>query len=205
MTWVAVTDEGDLVKLAQSLNNVTAQLSKEIGIVLWETGKATKKQMQRAIQEEIPITQKYLNKGVLWVKRTRGDLTARGTKTDVEVYLDKDKRLPLKAFKPRESKRMGGVTYKISKKNKDKGHIPNAFLVKAWDNKPMVRKVRGPGSGRGPIRTLYGPSAWGAFVKNGNVTKTLDFITARLPKEYADRIRYNNLKRQGRLRGRQPT
>lgn len=198
---ISIEDNKGFDELVKFYGAFPKVLKKEIGVAVWSAAKATKKEIVRAIQTELVVTQKYLNKGVVRAKRELDPNT--GFKTSAVVTVDRDKRLPLKAFSPREAKRLGGVTYRISKKNKDKGHIPHAFLVEKYGNKPMIRKVRGKGSGRGPIRTLYGPSAWGAYVLNGHPERTFQFGMARLAYEFNDRARYNKLKLAGKLKGRQ--
>lgn len=172
-------------QLYDSIGNMPMLLQKELGIVLWKTGRRCESIIARRIYKELHTTQKVIKKGIV-VKRGRGNVT---------VQLAKTKRLNLKDFKPRQNGT--GVSAKIIRskgtttiKSGFMGPKPGA-LKTSWKGQAFKRE----GKEKLPIVKLKGPSPWGVFIHNNMLPLTVEETQQELNKQLRERIRWNNLKR----------
>lgn len=202
-----ITVSSNTDEVIKSLNSVTKNLSKEIGVAAWKTARFGEGNIAKKITKELATPQREIKKKIT-SKRSKGGAT---------VELDKSKRLALKQFNPRQNK--AGVTYKISKSKGRKllksgfmGPKPGAIARRlhghVWFRvgpKVAQEKGRYKGRMRQKILKAYGPSPWGVFVKGGNKTPTRNEISQRFGKELAERLRYLHLKQLNQLSWQQPT
>lgn len=182
MSEVTISTKG-FDRLAEALGNVASGLSREIGIVVWATAKHIKSQVAKGIVEELATTQKVIRKTITQVRKD--PMTA-------VVSLKKTARIPLRAFRARQTK--AGVSAKISR-TKGGHSIPGAFIIQRWNGNAYIRTDKS----RGSLKRLFGPSPWGVFVKKHQIIATLAAGSERLEQEIDKRIRYLHLKEAGQL------
>ena len=191
MTVIRVTSVSDGFKQLQaSMEGVTNNLTKELGIVTWMAAKWTEKLIALRVYEELNVTQKAIKIAITKV---------RTSPLEASVILKKTVRISGREFKPKQNK--SGVMIKISRKRGAK-LIPSAFqgprpgvMKTSWKGNAFVRK----GKARLPIVKLRGPSPWGVFVKNNMLPITVEETREYLSLALAKRIRFNELKKAGGL------
>ncbi len=183
----------------QGLNNALKGTNKnirsELAIAVNATTKKTKTAINKQVRSELAVTAKSVNRG-LAVSRKADRKSKQPTG---EVTLSKTARLPLKDFKPRQTKK--GVSYKISK-TQGRSTVSGAFM----GPKPGVMKAswkgnvfKRVGQSKLPIVKLQGPSPWGAFVKKGMARTVKKESKRELDKQIKRRIRFVKLKKSGSI------
>lgn len=182
-----------LGRLADAVERAGRKLPREIATACNATARKTKSLIAKGVTTELATKQKTVKQHVSQSRK------AVPTKLQAGVRLNKSKRIPLKEFKPRQTR--AGVSYRISKRT-GRATIPGAFqgprpgLMKASWRGNVFRRV---GKARLPIVKLYGPSPWGVFVKRKMGGPTAKQAQAELMKQLERRIRFNNLKADGTL------
>lgn len=177
-------------KVESALLNIVdgeiAGFKKQLAIAVGKTAKKTESHMAKQVVKTINVAQKSV-KNLLAIKKSPS--TASAT-----VELSKSRRLYLKDFRPTQTKK--GVTYRISKMQKGRNRIPNAFIVPKFDGQVFVRD----GKSRGPIKRKRGPSPYGVFTLNGYEKPTKQQALEELRKQVLDRVRFLKLKREGKIK-----
>lgn len=184
-----ITTEG-FDTLAKRLENAADNLSKEIGIIVWNTAKKTKRVIARQIGSELNLPQKMI------IAKLR---TKRHDDYNATVILKKSARLSLRNFKPKQNKQ--GVQAKVYKSRGVEmtpgafmGPKPGKFAVKLRGN---VFKRRG--KSRKPIDIIKGPSPHQVFIEKNQIRVVIDETSAELRKQLEKRINYLELRKSGRL------
>lgn len=148
-------DPASLNRVKETLRRKPELLKKQVAGALNDTAKHAKSEVSSLIRERVNIKKKDVDEFIYVVPAYPANLVAT-------VVLEKKDRIPLKDFGARQTK--SGVTYRIVRGGgKDK--IADAF----GPNIPRLggHVYRRKGAARLPIVKLFGPSAWGVFVKNG--------------------------------------
>ena len=180
----------DAGKLIKSLKAVSDNLTKELGIVAWKAARPAKALISKEVTKELAVPQKIV-KSKIWTKKVG--------KTGAAIQLDKSKRIELRDFGARQTKK--GVSYKISK-SKGRSTIRQAFkgprpgLTFAKHKGSVFGRV---GESRKPIAKLYGPSPWGVFQKQKLSVPVRKKIETELEKQMVERIRFRTLKKSGAI------
>ena len=180
-----------LSELRNGIQALTDNMTKQMGIVAWKTGKDGKSFVAKAVYKELKTTQKVI-KSTITMKRHNGN-------RDIILTINKEKRIPLKEFKPRQTP--SGVTAKINRRGGDyqvkSGFMgPKPGITKpSWNGAAFVRT----GKQRTPIQKLKGPSPWGVFVRQdlGLMIETDRYLRERLKYHMQRQLRYLELKKKG--------
>lgn len=175
-----IADLGALVK----------NLPKEMSIISNKVTRKGKSLVAKDVASELAVPQKVIKQQIS---------TQRIDKTGAQLVLSKSRRIPLRDFKARQTKK--GVSYKVSKKRGRKLAVgaftgPRPGLTFARYRGRVFKRV---GKTRLPIRQLYGPSPWGVFVKQRRLKPVGDQLRAELRKQMAERLRYRRLKAAGEI------
>jgi gas vesicle protein len=190
------TNAAAIQKLSELLKNNAKKIRKEIYIALNETAKNLQSQWAKEIGQELAVAQKEIKKTL------RREIAKEGGELKSSVTQNKDKRLPLKLFKPSFTKT--GVTYRAYKE-KDRLKLRNSFIpgqrgrytsvafgghvFTRQGAKRLMTKGRYAGKMRQPIVKRYGPSAFDT-TKKFEISKTLtNKAQERLIYELNKRIR----------------
>ena len=204
-------DTSKLRAMLASSEKSPQKLKQNIAGALYDGAKFCRTDMSRQIREHVHIKKKDVDEHI-HIDRPDAKRLVAG------VTLRKTDRIPLKDFGARQTKQ--GVTYKIAKsaeaaalmkragtnytnppaktkgKRKGKapsqngrGRVPSGFG-------PNVPRLGGhvfkrvPGATRLPIIKLYGPSAWGVFVRLKLRKKTAKAVLAYVMDRLERRIKY---------------
>ena len=186
-------DPKQIRELSRAIEGTTRKLQNEIKIAVNATAGKTKTAMSRRVRAELAAPAKSVN-ATLSVKK------AKTPRDNARVTLKKEARLPLKAFKPNQTKK--GVSYRISK-SQGRKTIAGAFMgprpgTKAPGLHGHVWKRED--KSRLPIRKLYGVSPWGVFIKRAMKQPTKNEGRLELKKQIARRIRFITLKKRGAIK-----
>lgn len=187
------TKNDSLGRLADAVERSGRKLPREISTAVNAAARKTKSIIAKGVTTELATRQKTVKQHV---SQSRKSVP---TKLQAAVRLAKSKRIPLKEFKPRQTR--AGVSYRISKRT-GRATIPGAFqgprpgLMKASWRGNVFKRV---GKSRLPIVKLFGPSPWGVFVKRKMSRPTAEQARAELMKQLERRIRFNNLKADGTI------
>lgn len=174
--------------MVKDLEALVKNLPREMSIVSGKTARRGKSIIAKEVATELAVPQKVI----------RAQVTSRKVgKTGAATHLSKSKRIPLRDFKARQTKK--GVSYKISKTG-GRRMIAGAFQgprpgQHQWSGRVFIRK----GKKRLPIQQLFGPSPWGVFVKKKKDRATKQKLHAELRKQIAERLRYRKLKASGAI------
>lgn len=176
--------------LSKRLANAADNLSKEIGVIVWSTGKVVERNIAKEVSKEIAVPQKLIKKRI---KHTRlGGF-------DSVVSLSKSARIGLRFFKAKQTKQ--GVTAKISRNQPAKTYVgafqgpkPGQMNVK-WKGNAFQRR----GKSRKPIAPIKGPSPWGVIVVGGKIQAVLRETDQELQRQLEKRLRYLELRKSGLL------
>ena len=183
----------DSKELTDTLAAVVKNLPRELSFVSKQTAKHGVSFIAKQVGAEIAVAQKEIKK-LIKVKKL-GD-------TDYMIDFQKTKRLPIRVFKAKQTKK--GVTYKIDKNAKPK-LIKKAFmgprpgvLAPRLHGKVWIRELHGGSKSRSIHPVGRGPSPWGVFVKNDMMPALLVEINQRLTANLRERIRVKKLKLKGK-------
>lgn len=180
-------------RLIKELESISLNAGKELGTVSHKAGAFTEKAIAKEVASEIAIKQKDVKRHT-YVRKLRP--------AGAVVTVEKTNRIPLKRFKPRQTK--AGVTYRIKKTGK-RELIPGAFMgprpglstVKFYGH-PFIRKTKT----RLPIAKVSGgPSVAGVMTSRGpaRAKKIIQMARKRLRYEMVRRIRFRRLKLAGKI------
>lgn len=182
-----------LARLADAVERSGRKLPREIATAVNATARKTKSIIAKQVVKELATKQKTIK------QHTSQSRKANPASLAAAVRLKKTARIPLKEFKPRQTR--AGVSYRISKQT-GRRVAPGAFqgprpgLMKASWRGNVFRRV---GKSRLPIAKLYGPSPWGVFVGQKMQRPTAGQARSELKRQLERRIRYNNLKADGTI------
>jgi len=178
-------------RLETAISGTKRNLQREMKIAVRSTAKKGKAMVNAAVRKELAVTKAEVDKH-LKVRMQLNNQTP-----SAQVALSKSARLPLKAFKPRQTKK--GVSYKISKRRKRDlrksafmGPRPGEIAPKLHGH---VFKRQGPS--RLPIVKLHGASPWGAFKKQRMRRPTRKEIRVYFGKQIERRIRAAIISKKG--------
>jgi len=181
-----------VAKLQRAIEGTKRKLRKELHIAVNKTAKKVQGVVVNAIYQELATTKKQIRK-VTAVHR------AKTIYDPARVVVKKEKRLPLKAFKPRQTRK--GVSYRISR-TKGRKTVQGGFM----GPRPGVTAPRlyghawkRKGKSRLPIQKLHAVSPWGVFVKRGMRGPVTIDGRKELIKQVDRRIRFITLKKQGTI------
>lgn len=178
--------------LVKTLEDVSENITKELKAVSSKVGTKGKSVFSKEVSRNIAVKQSDVKRHVTVKKLGWGG---------VEITLEKTNRIPLKRFKPRQTK--AGISYKIDK-NGPRKVIPGGFMgpnptvstVKFYGH-PFIRK----GKSRLPIAKIAGgPSAAGAIDNHPSRIKSIKRQLSReVRKQLVRRIKYRRLKIAGTI------
>lgn len=178
-------------ELELALEGTSKKLPRELTIAVNSTARKVRTGMSKQIRGELVVKSADLNKILNLASK------AKPTSIVAKVLLFGTKRLSLKAFKPRQTRK--GVSYKVSK-SKGRKVAPSAFM----GPRPgaIAIRLRGHaykrmGRARYPIARLHGPSPGGVYALQKMRPKTIVDGVSELNKQIERRIRFNLLKKQG--------
>lgn len=180
-------DSGSVLKALESLG---LNLTREIEIINFKVAKKAKSFVAKQVTKELAVTQRDVKALLTVHKKARSPAASGASENASELELVKTARLPLKRFKPRQTRK--GVSYRISK-SKGRRTAPSAFTATTLGGHVFARE----GKDRKPIRKLYGPSPWGVHVINDQSDAVVPLINGELRRQMNDRLRYQNLKQSG--------
>ncbi len=202
------------------LRDVVAELQLAPGAIkrlrraaAWDTAKQTKTHTSTLIRSAVKIKKKDVDKHIEANRQGEG----------AKVSLKESKRLPLRDFGARQTKR--GVTYQIANvggvtqgkgqsvtttRKGSRGRVPDAFIIEKNTKlgKPTrMGKVanfgnhvfRRVGKKRLPIRKLWAVSAWGVVVKNDMVQPIAAKAEDDLENNIRRRVNLEVLRRTGKV------
>jgi len=183
-------DKKDIRQIRNSLSNVVKNVTKEIGIATSKTSRKGKSLIAKIVAQELATTQKAIKKSIVHRKQW----------PNATLSVRKDKRIPLKDFKPRQTKK--GVSYRISKTtgrttadSAFMGPRPGVLKI-SWKGNVIKRE----GKGRFPIATKFGPSIWWIVLKNKHqIPMIKQKLEGELAKQLFERLRYQRLKKSGAI------
>lgn len=185
--------------IINALDALGLNITKEIGIINWKVARKTKSLIAKQVTKELSVTQKVVKAQLVARRNASRASLVGGTEQAAEVELKKSRRIPLRDFKARQTKK--GVSYKISKSTGRKtiagafkGPRPGLTFVRFRGH--VMQRV---GSARLPIRKLYGPSPWGVHVINKQADVITPQINAELRRQMRERLRYQRLKKSGAI------
>lgn len=180
---------GEIRKILQQLG---ANVSKELAVAVNKTVKQTATQAARKLKQVIPVPVKILKKAVL----PRSKATPKKLRSG--VYLFGGYPIPLRYFGAR-AKKKGGVSYRQSGPDKGRGNLPNAFIPpRQYRGNVYQRK----GKERGPLVQQKGPAP-GEYAGAGVTAAAMATAKEKLPQQIQERIRFLTLKAKGQLKGNQ--
>jgi hypothetical protein len=182
-----------LKKLTEAVRASGRKLSQEIAAAINSTAKKTRGVISKEIRNELVAKKKDIDRYIGISRRASKEKLVGGVK------LDKSRRIPLRDFGARQTKK--GTTYRTSKTRGRKlaaGAFqgPRPGLMKASWKGRVFKRV---GKTRLPIQQLYGPSPWGVFVKGKMVAPTSAATRIELIKQMDRRIKFNVLKATGEI------
>lgn len=184
---IEIRADKSLDQLISDLKSLSTNLTKELGIVAWNTAKKTKSVAAKQITSELAVTQREVKERI----------TTKRRDTESEVTVNKSKRIPLKEFKPRQTRK--GVSYRISKTTGRKTAADAFMGPKPGTPAPRLHGHvwKRKGKTRLPIQKLYGPSPWGVLVSGDRIQNVTEETRGELRKQLEKRIRWLRLKNKG--------
>ena len=202
-------DPKQIEALRQSLKGKANRLPREIATAINKTAKDVRIVVAREMRKELPskIKMSTLKK----VIRSKSKATSDHLRATIQ--LNKGHPFPLRYFSPTAVKgkkgtkkragTSGGVNVRLGrvKGKAGKTFLPNAFIVKQWGSNVFERINKGPGSGRGPLKQLFGPSPGDIWNQTGIVSLAWKTARQQLPLQIERRIRFLSLQSSGGLRG----
>jgi hypothetical protein len=195
---MAITLKG-VEELQASFGSAGGNLSKELGTIVWKTGRHIEWKIAQLVSAELNIKQSQIRKKNLVAKRS-ADLRS------VKVIFTKTDRPDLKDFKPRQNatgaaakvlKSEGTQTIKSGFMGPKPGAIARKLYGHAWiraGGKVKMTKGRYKGQMKQRIFKLKGVSPTAVFHYNNMIGPTMDEVDAELQKQLAERIRWNKVK-----------
>ena len=179
-------DPRQIAQLKRELGDLAdKKLPRELEIAVNATAKDVERELagrKEGIRSELKVTTGDAKKAIDRTRATKGRPVAT-------VIVRKEKRFPLRAFRPRQLKK--GVSYKTSPKGGTK-RIRDAFIPRPGGH---VLKRHGPE--RYPLATIVAASPWGAVAKRGIKPRMIRFGKAQLYKNVKKRIDFRIKKRTG--------
>ena len=179
-------DDQSIRELQRELVEWGKRLRKELAIATNKAAKKTQRSIAKQIVQELAVTQKVVRDKTRVAKKAK----ATDPMPTAVIVLQQTNRIPLKEFRPRQTKK--GVTYKVSK-TKGRKTIPGGFIVDAYGGHVYKR----PNAARATGKRKKGPSPWGVFVKRGLRIPTIVSAKKELRKQILERVRFLKLKRSG--------
>lgn len=179
--------------LEAELEGDRKRLPRELSVAVNATSRKVVTNMSRQIRDEITAKSKEVKK-VLKVNKKSNKNTLSSN-----VRLSHEKRLSLKAFNPRQTRK--GISYKISKREGRK-MVPGGFMGPRPGSKaPRLggHAFKRVGKNRTPIVKLHAVSPWAVYQKNHMRPATVRDAEAELRKQIERRIRFLRLKKQGAI------
>ena len=191
-------DPAQLRELESTLQGSLKMLPRQVSTAINKTRTRAASIMAKSVVKELAVKQRAV-KDVIDQGQRSTPKTLRS-----KLTLMAGERLPLKEFKPRQTRR--GVTYKISK-TKGRKTVKGGFIVNSLGShvfarsgpKRRVRSGRNKGLMKQPIYKKYGVSPWGVYVKQDVDPDVRRQINEELRKQIAERIRFLRLKQQGQI------
>jgi hypothetical protein len=184
-----------LERLAEEMGNKPKALVKELYIAVGAAANYGKSQVAKELAKELATKQKVIKDTISVQKK----IHAHGGNFAAKIIIKKSKRISLREFNPTQNK--SGVSYRVSKREGRK-HVAGAFrgprpgLVNVKTNGNVFRRK---GEERLPIIKLKGPSPLGVYYGREIGPLVLKRIEDELEKQVEKRIRFNVLKREGKL------
>ena len=166
-------DQAAFQRAAEKSKKSANKLKQNLAGALYDTAKHIRTDMSSRIREHVAIKKQDVDKFIEIDRPNPGKLVAG-------VILRKSERIPLKHFGARQTKK--GVTYKIAKSAQAASLMrnPKRTLGPSSSGREKITDAFGPniprlggnvfrrlGKSRLPIIKLFGPSAWGVFVRLG--------------------------------------
>lgn len=199
------TNSQALKELAKTLDNDSKLLKRDINTALNATAKHLKGQWAKEVGKEVALPQKVIKTTISQIlARADGEPTA-------SVKQSQTKRLPLKEFKPRQTR--AGVAYTAYKGAKRQtlagafiGPKPGVTATKLRGHvfsrqgaKIVASKGSHKGRMRQPIVKRFGPSPFETTKKHAIPDKLVALGETRLLAELNKRIRFRKLKASGAI------
>jgi len=190
-------DPKQIQQLKDALRDKSSRLPREMATAINKTAKDVRIVVAREMRKELPSKIKIATlKKVIKTKSsaTKDQLVA-------VIRLAKGFPFPMRYFSPKQNKR--GVNARLGRvKGKEgKTFFPHAFVIDRWGGNVFERINKGAGSGRGPLKQLFGPSPGDIWNKTEIVHLAYQTARRQLPIQMQKRIRFLMLQTSGRLRG----
>ncbi|MEM1224609.1 MAG: phage tail protein [Planctomycetota bacterium] len=179
-------NQSKLAALTSAVDQSGRDLDREVAAAVNATATKTASLVNKSVRTELSVTAKSVKRGIQKGRR------ATAAYPNTSVSLHPSRRLPLKDFKPRQTRK--GVSYKISKRGK-RTTLPSGFISGHLGDHVFVRV----GKPRLPIRKPMGPSPWGVFVKQDMAPAVQMQSEQELDKQLDRRIKFNLLKASGEI------
>jgi len=189
-------DKKQLRELEAALDGSLKMLPKQVSTAINKTRTKAASTMAKSVVKELAVTQKTVRDAI--------DKGRRSTPKTLRAMLTlrAGERLPLKQFKPRQTRK--GVSYKVSK-TEGRKTLKSGFIVQSLGShvfarsgpKRRVRSGVNKGRMKQAIYKKYGASPWGVYVKQDVDPEVRKQINEELRKQIAERIRFLRLKQQG--------
>jgi hypothetical protein len=184
-----VEEEASIVA---SLKLAAAEIRKQTYIAMNQATADGKSAMAKAVQKEIVIAQANVKPFIKQTKR------ATASNLESELTVEEGKRISLKYFAPRKTRR--GISYRIDRSGGRK-ELPGGFGLG-----PESRRLGGhvwtrTSKKRLPIVKAFGPSAWGVVAVKDLEVPVSEEMLKRFRRRLQARLRYLSLKKQGVIRG----
>jgi hypothetical protein len=200
-------DPASIARVKETLRRKPELLAKQVAGALNDTAKHEKSNISKLIREKVNIQKRDVDKYIGISRASPKYLIA-------EVYLEKHERIALKYFGARQTKK--GVTYRIAKSSTPAGkggrrkagpkeRITDAFgpniprlggnvyrrlRGKPGDKYKSRNKSQGKRSDNLPIVKLFGPSAWGVFIRHEMRKEVNKSARAYLANRIKHRVQY---------------
>lgn len=188
-------NEKQLADLVQALKNVSTNISKECGVVAWQTAKWTKAQIAKQVGGRNGLLNiKQADAKKMLVEKRR-PAQSDGIRPSSVIF--KRSYLSLKYFKPKQTRQ--GVAATIVRGQRTRfgkqsfmGPKPGVLAEKL--NGQAFERV---GPKRKPIRKLKGMTALAYWLKHNHLGPTLSAVEDRLIYHLRRRIKWLTLKQSG--------
>lgn len=196
---IEITSNAEAIKrLANVLENNTKLLKRDINTALNSTARHLKSQWAKEIGTELALPQKVIKETI------RQELARTGGEAQAAVVQNKSKRLSLKEYKARQTRK--GVSY-TAYKGSGRKSLPGTFVVAKLGGhvftrqgeKRVMSKGRYAGKMRQPIVKRFGPSPFDTSKKHEIPVKLVVLGEARLLEELKKRVRFRSLKASGAI------
>ena len=190
-------DPKQIQALKEALKAKASRLPREIATAINATAKDVRIVVAREMRKELNPKVK-----IATIKKViKSKSSATKDQLIAVIRLSKGHPFPMRFFSPRQSKQGVNVQFGRVKGKEGKTFFPHAFVINRWGGNVFERISKGKGSGRGPMKQLFGPSPGDIFNQRGITQLAWSVARRQLPIQMQRRIRFLMLQSSGDLRG----